>query len=87
MMELRYSNYPNPFNPETIISYYLPKTSKISLVVYDSLGREVKTLVNDVQSEGNYNIKFHPEELSSGLYVARLSSDNYTDTIKMIYLK
>jgi len=82
-----YSNYPNPFNPETIISYYLPKTSKISLVVYDSLGREVKTLVNDVQSEGNYNIKFHPKELSSGLYVARLSSDNYTDTIKMIYLK
>ena len=82
-----YNNYPNPFNPETLISYYLPKTSKVSLVVYDSLGREVKTLVNEVKSEGNHSIKFNSSDLSSGLYVARLSSDNYTDSIKMIYLK
>jgi hypothetical protein len=82
-----YNNYPNPFNPETLISFYLPQTSKISLIVYDSLGRKVKTLINDVKAEGSHSIKFRPAELSSGLYVARLSSENYTGTIKMIYLK
>ncbi len=82
-----YINYPNPFNPETLISYYLPKTSKISLEVFDSLGRKIKTLVSDIKSEGNHSIKFHPKELSSGLYFARLNSENFFDTIKMIYIK
>jgi hypothetical protein len=82
-----YNNYPNPFNPETVIRYYLPNTTKVSLEVYNTLGKKVKTLVNDVKSEGNHSINFNPNELSSGLYVARLSSDNYTESIKMIYLK
>jgi O-glycosyl hydrolase len=82
-----YNNYPNPFNSDTNISFSLPSESKISLEVYDTLGRRVKTLINDIKSEGPHSLKFQPKDLSSGLYLARLSSYDYSDTIKMIYLK
>lgn len=66
-------NYPNPFNPNTVINYQLPAKSFITLKVYDILGKEIKTLVNEEKSEGNYSISFDGSELSSGIYFYKLT--------------
>ena len=89
-------NYPNPFNPTTTIRYSVPNvvTSRdlslqhnITLQVYDVLGREVKTLVNEVKSPGNYEIKFDASKLNSGIYFYKLQADNFVQTKKMILVK
>jgi hypothetical protein len=80
-------NYPNPFNPSTKIGYSIPEASFVQLKVYDILGNEVATLVNEEQSAGTYKADFKAEHLSSGLYIARLSSDNITKSIKMTLMK
>jgi len=61
-------NYPNPFNPSTTISFDIPKQSNVKLIVYDVLGRKVKTLVDEKKSPGRYSIKFDASQLSSGVY-------------------
>ena len=80
-------NYPNPFNPTTKISYFVPKESFVSLKVFDFLGREVKTLVNEMKSTGSYELSFDASNLPSGTYFYTLMTDNYTATKKMIILK
>lgn len=80
-------NYPNPFNPSTQISFSLPKAADVKLVVFDILGREVATLVNEFRSAGNHNIEFNASNLSSGVYFYRLETDNFTDTKKMLLIK
>ena len=80
-------NYPNPFNPSTKIEYRIQKTEFVSLMVYDVLGREVTTLVNKEQSAGNYSVIFDASELTSGLYLYKLSSGGLVSTKKMILLK
>ncbi len=83
-------NYPNPFNPSTTISYQLSAVSKVSLKVYDVLGREVATLVNEVQSPGNYSVQLGNNSnigLTSGIYFYKLIADNYVQIKKMILLK
>jgi photosystem II stability/assembly factor-like uncharacterized protein len=80
-------NYPNPFNPTTTISYALPKASHVTLKVYDMLGREVTTLVNDHRDQGRYTATFDATHLASGVYVSRLVAGDYTKTIKMLMLK
>jgi Secretion system C-terminal sorting domain len=85
-------NYPNPFNPSTKIRYSIPSTSsgetqKVTLKVYNMLGNEVATLVNEEQTAGNYKISFNPSGLSSGIYLYKLQSGNFVQTKKMIYLK
>jgi len=80
-------NYPNPFNPTTNIEYSIPKQSYVELKVYDVLGNEVATLVNEEQSAGTYRADFSGEGLSSGLYIAQLTAGNYVQTIKMSLLK
>ena len=85
-------NYPNPFNPSTVISYtigtsQLAVSSFISLKVFDLLGREVSTLVNEKQNAGTYSVQFDGSNFSSGIYFYRLSSDNFTETKRMILLK
>ncbi len=84
-----YQNYPNPFNPETVISYQIPVTDHVRLKILDVLGREVATLVDEVQSSGAHNYKFsiHNYFLSSGAYFYRLTAGNYAETKKMILLK
>ncbi|MHB1688145.1 MAG: alpha-amylase family glycosyl hydrolase [Ignavibacteriaceae bacterium] len=84
-------NYPNPFNPSTIINYQLPKSSLVSLKIYDVLGREVETLVNGEQSSGNYTVTFNSSakgiSLPSGIYFYRLQAGSYIETKKMILMK
>lgn len=80
-------NYPNPFNPTTNIHYSLPKSSRVTLTVYDLLGRTVAVLVNKVQSTGAYTINFDASRLSSGMYFYRLEAAGKVMTRKMVLIK
>lgn len=80
-------NYPNPFNPSTVISYQLPVDNQVKLKVYDVLGREVETLVNNREQAGTHSVKFDGTALPSGVYFCRLSTPNYVSTMKMTLLK
>lgn len=84
--ELR-GNYPNPFNPSTVIRYNVPNTADITLSVYDMLGRQVAVLVNGVQSAGSYDVTFNATNLSSGVYLYRLQSGDFVQTQKMMLVK
>jgi hypothetical protein len=85
-------NYPNPFNPTTTINYSIPKlasnfSSRVVLKIYDLLGREVKTLVNEVKQPGSYQVQFDAGELTSGIYFYTLSAGDFFQTKKLILLK
>lgn len=80
-------NFPNPFNPSTVIKYQLPTNSYVILKVYDLLGRELKTLVNEQENAGNYSITFTASNLSSGTYFYRIQAGNFVHTNKFIVLK
>ncbi|MCO6473803.1 MAG: T9SS type A sorting domain-containing protein, partial [Melioribacteraceae bacterium] len=80
-------NYPNPFNPSTVISYQLSENSKVSLKIYDVLGREIATIVNKQLQPGEYEVEFNAEDLSSGVYYYRLEAGSYNHTKKMILLR
>ena len=80
-------NYPNPFNPSTMISYHLPEASQVTLKIYDILGKEVSSLVNERQEAGMYNTSFDASKLTTGIYIARLSAGKYTKSIKMSLVK
>lgn len=80
-------NYPNPFNPATIIQYSVPQMEEVVLKVYNVLGQEVKTLVNEVQTPGTYQVTFDASHLSSGVYFYRLQAGDYTEVKKMMFLK
>ncbi|MBT8379041.1 MAG: T9SS type A sorting domain-containing protein [Ignavibacteria bacterium] len=80
-------NYPNPFNPTTKIEYQIPKLSFVTIKVYDVLGNEIATLVNNEKQAGSYEISWYSENLPSGVYFYRLQAGNFIDTKKMILLK
>ncbi|HEY9167511.1 MAG TPA: T9SS type A sorting domain-containing protein [Candidatus Kryptonia bacterium] len=80
-------NYPNPFNPTTVIAYQLPAAGRVSLIIYDVLGREVARLVDGQKAAGSYEVKFDGSKLPSGLYFYRLSTGSYSRTMKMVVLK
>ena len=80
-------NYPNPFNPTTIITYTIPKENQVTLKIYNILGQEVKTLVNDTRAPGKYTVNFNASSLSSGVYFYTLRAGNYFQVKKMMLLK
>jgi hypothetical protein len=80
-------NYPNPFNPTTTIRYALPKQSHVVLEVYDILGRQVKTLVNEMERAGEYSVVFDGRSLASGVYIYRIVADHYTAVKKLLLEK
>jgi len=80
-------NYPNPFNPSTTIKFGIPEKSNVVLTVYNSLGAEVATLVNEVREAGSYTIDFNADNFSSGIYYYKIASGNFIETKKMILLK
>ena len=80
-------NFPNPFNPETIINYSVPIQSFVSLKIFDLLGNEIKTLVNSYRHPGNYSVKFDASEISSGIYFYRLQAGDFMQTKKMVLIR
>jgi hypothetical protein len=80
-------NYPNPFNPVTTISYQVAESRMVSVKIYDMLGRQVATLVNEVQPAGSYNISFDAARLSTGIYIYRMVSGDFVQTRKMTLMK
>ncbi len=80
-------NYPNPFNPSTKIRYQIPKSGPVRIVVFDVLGREVKTLLNKVQSAGKYRLTFHADNLASGIYLLQMKAGGFLQTRKLMLIK
>lgn len=83
------NNYPNPFNPETVIEYTIPKSSNVELKVYDILGKEIATLVNEFKQAGKYSAKFliREKNISSGVYFYRMNTEGFTLVKKMMLIK
>jgi hypothetical protein len=82
-----HQNYPNPFNPSTTIRYALPQKSFVTLKVYDALGQEVATLVNEEQEPGNKEVVFTATHLASGIYFYRLRAGSFSASSKMLLTK
>jgi hypothetical protein len=80
-------NFPNPFNPTTVVGYQLPVVSRVRLVVYDLLGREVAVLVNERKPAGNYTVAFNASELASGVYLCRLTAGSFVQIRRMLLLR
>jgi hypothetical protein len=84
---LLYQNYPNPFNPITKIKYSIPLSDNVQIKVYDILGREIKTLLNEYKQAGTYEIEFDASNFISGVYFYSMQAGNYTATKKLILIK
>lgn len=82
-----YQNYPNPFNPSTKIHFSVPQRNIVSLKIYDSLGREVSSLVQKELPAGNYTVTWNAEKFASGIYFSRITAGDFTSTKKMILMK
>ncbi|MGE5862070.1 MAG: T9SS type A sorting domain-containing protein, partial [Ignavibacteria bacterium] len=80
-------NYPNPFNPSTVINFTIPQSGNVTLKVYNSVGQEVATLLNEYKNASNYSVDFNAANLSSGVYFYTLKANNFTQTRKMLLLK
>ncbi len=80
-------NYPNPFNPSTKINFSIPETGLVTMKIYNSVGEEIGTLLNEEKSAGTYEVDFVAENLSSGIYFYTISSGNFSETKKMMLLK
>jgi hypothetical protein len=82
-----YANYPNPFNPATTIRFDLQKSGNVKLIIFDALGREVETIVNENLKAGVYEKSFDASGLTSGVYFYKLMTDDFAQTNKMLLVK
>ncbi|PIQ07950.1 MAG: hypothetical protein COW71_14570, partial [Ignavibacteriales bacterium CG18_big_fil_WC_8_21_14_2_50_31_20] len=82
-----YQNSPNPFNPSTKISFSLAETGRVNVSVYNVIGQKVAELVNQTMESGIHNVDFNASNLTSGLYIYRLETPNYSKTMKMLLIK
>jgi hypothetical protein len=80
-------NYPNPFNPSTMIEFALPERTFVKLSIFNTLGQEVETLVNEEKQAGIHRIQFNGSNLPSGVYFYRLETSKFVETKKMILMK
>ena len=80
-------NYPNPFNPSTTINFSIAKEGQVLLKIYDILGAEVASIVDEFKPAGIYSIQFNASNLTNGVYVYRLDTPNFTQTKKMMLVK
>jgi photosystem II stability/assembly factor-like uncharacterized protein len=82
-----YQNYPNPFNPETKIEYSLPEKVHVTIKLFDAIGREIRTLVNEIQEAGYKELMFNAGNLSNGIYLYQLQAGSFMDVKKMLIIK
>ena len=82
-----FNNYPNPFNPITVIKYQLKTGGNVQLIIYDLAGREIKTLINQTQSPGEHSITFNASDLASGVYIYKLKAGAFEQSRKMLLLR
>ena len=80
-------NYPNPFNPLTVINYQVPKEGMVTIKIYNVLGKEIATLVNEYKKSGRYHTEFNGSGIASGVYIYRIQAGEYTASRKMVLLK
>jgi hypothetical protein len=80
-------NYPNPFNPTTTITYAIPEQAAVRIILYDALGREVRTLVNEEKTPGNYTISMDARTLATGIYYYQIRAGEFSETKKMVLVK
>ena len=82
-----HQNFPNPFNPSTVIKYDLPKEGFVKIKIYDLTGREIRSLVNEFKQAGSYSTVFNGANLSSGVYFYKLETENFRQIKRMVLLK
>jgi hypothetical protein len=82
-----YQNYPNPFNPVTKITFELPERTRVSLKIYNVLGKEVANLLSASLLSGSHTVSWDASEMSSGVYLYRLETEGYTESRKMVLMK
>jgi len=82
-----YSNYPNPFNPSTKIKYSIPQTSQVQIKIFDVLGNEIETIVNEEKPAGTYELTWNAVNLPSGVYFYHLCAGSFIGTKKMMLIK
>ena len=82
-----FQNYPNPFNPKTTIEFDIPRAELTRLIIYDALGREVATLVNEKLSTGSYEVDWNGSGYPSGVYFYRVEAEEFIETRKMLLIK
>ena len=80
-------NYPNPFNPSTQIRFAIPEAGIVNIKVFNTLGQEITTLVSDYRNAGSYEVDFNASNLTSGIYFYTITSNNFSETRKMMLLK
>lgn len=80
-------NFPNPFNPTTTIDYQIPKNGFVTLKLYDILGKEIATLVNEQKNQGRYTVNFDASKLSSGVYIYQIRANDFVNSKKMMLVK
>jgi len=85
--KIQTQNHPNPFNPTTVICYQVKTVSKVTLKIYDAMGREIQTLVNESMQPGMYDVTFDGSQLASGVYYYKLTSGDYMETKRMLLIK
>ncbi len=82
-----FQNYPNPFNPSTVIRYNLPETGLVNIKIFDVLGNEITTLLNDEKNAGSHSVEFNASNFASGVYIYKISSGSFVSIKKMMLLK
>jgi flagellar hook assembly protein FlgD len=81
------ANFPNPFNPSTMIVFYLPRNEHVTLKIYDTTGKEIETLIQGEVPAGEHRIHWTAGSLASGIYLCRMETKDFSETIKMVYQK
>jgi hypothetical protein len=79
--------FPNPFNPETEIAFSIPKSERVTLKIFDALGEEIATLIDEVRPAGNHTARWKPSTLASGVYFYRLEAGTFSETKKLVLMK